>query len=1639
MTLIEEDPITMRPRDASSTSGSIGTQEALTGTILRQQQAAAVRRIEQQAEQRAEYVDKRKLRSWIKKSQRPKGKVAAPSQKATEISAIAMEKKTGRPRGQNLLENVSRVEQKKLQEWAESERSRAVEETIGIAEGQQTQYEWQMAELRAQQMREWSESIRAEGEAIGQRSEEFRTAKAYGYDSYEELQRAVQEEKAIKRANELGLALAETEQITQTIARSGYAGAAAEYGRDPGGMLAQQTAIVTAAQKSISQNFSDVITVDAKGYQGYLQEASSYAGKVKDLESRPAEPMTVQVQSVPKGWIGGTESSRVLAMQQQADETAGRALGRLGEVAGSVRQTLAPAMGGKQNVLDSATIFTQEAPAVRKLNREDLITYPVAKGTDISLEYLGNEFTRWKLAGDEGIRRTVSRPMDSLPEPAKVWARGMIPGFDTIPERLRNLKDMGIGIGKLVTMGGMSSAYVVPSLEWAAREPEAYAAVIGPATVLSFEQMAEEAQREPWEAAGAAMFMIAGPKASPIKYQRYSVPTGRKVTVPKWGKVFGPLTEVPEVVTYRGISAESPGHTVLKGGGFEPDWAGFETGSARHIGGITTKGPKPRAGLEVQMGKGKQLFETFKESTVYQIQSDVMAQRYALRLKPEEQPAFLSLYELSKDVRKTPADLIELHEPTLASSGAIRDPSGRVVADPKALKTAMIETDQVLYGSSLHEVMFGKAGTPGRTARFAGDIETMPIGRSESAAKHGIFEMAKAYPRGEVKRKGGKFPSYEIEVGGEALGGAHWGEYPFRVTKRGDRYIETVDPSHPKHLSQRRTLLPKPGEDVPIVKVPQSSRDIIQLESGLLIESPKIQFLRKLESMTGIDVEAGTFGARSARLGKDLFDIGEYVTLYEQSALKTYQKTGKPEYRQQAKQYRERWETVMENPRMKAAYEEFTADFMKTYPKQKAAAVALERRYGAPAPTTGRPFSEVVALDPWKLGADFLPGEVKASVGVPKHLEWVVKREGFIPQSDAPITIPLMQRVLRDSGRGEASAIFSAELKAMREFTKPTKPPVVRDPYEVITEVERLPEGRETRQQLLDLIKNVAPEAEIGGSFGMAIQSRKGKSGIPQDIDLSVADPLAVSKALKEQYFDIHLKPTETRVSGHGGIERHNPQSGEWYHAMDIHGLDKRPLFGEMDIGRYGLTVGGPITVKGLKIKPFKELALRKISNIAAMSREQIGTKTIKTETLSPSKLAIKDGMMVETGRVPKVVEKEVPVYEYFTAPEKHRGKDIADSLMALESHTKALSESIIEPAYIPKQVRLEDIRTDIGKVLKEGHLPVTKSGGKVYDQRTQALERMKSVHPENPLGIETVTKDILIDMGTEFRTGKTTVVKPESRFFRLPGTSRYFENPFAMQTHAVRRSISDIVSGRRELPIGFSTRMVGQRKGSPVKMDLDMPTTTTGKRPPEPAYPYGSKPAPKKSKTRGYTIPLSEKIYNISQRSKSPEGSKEGYIPRSRFTAKFTYRPEYRPGKLTYKIDYKPPEYRPSEYKIDYKPPGYKPPVYKPPGYVFTSRIHPPPPPPPPPPPRLLWGGKDKKRTKKVRHSIFGALEMQHNIKLWDEVLFGTSKKPMKERTSPFLTVMTGNRQFTIPKTQLGATKKRLKKEKTRIEAIQF
>lgn len=1220
MSLIEEDPITMRPKEDGSTSGSIGTQEALTGTILRQQQAAAVRRIEQQAEQRAEYVEKRKLRGWIKKSQRPKGKVAAPSQKATEISAISMEKKTGRPRGQNLLENVSRVEQKKLQEWAESEQARSVEETIGIAEGQQAQYEWQMAELRALQMRQWTEALQAEKEASAKRSEEFRTAKAYGYNSYEELQRAIREEKGIKRANELGLALAETEQITRTIAREGYAGAATEYGRDPGGMLAQQSSIVKAAQESISKNFSDIISVDAKGYQGYLQEASSYAGKVKELESRPIATATA----------AGTGISRIIAMQQRADAMINKAAGwTQGKAVGAVVGGTTTKEKPKTHTLLDVGLFKTEItltesqektiisdiertrpgwtvtgraePTVRKLRREDLWSYPIAKGTDISLEFLSDKFLQWKLASSEKIRRTVPGPLQPSAQA---------------------LKDIGIGMGKLVAMGGMSSAYVIPSLEWAAREPKAYAAVIGPATALSFEQMAEEAKREPWEAVGMALLMAVGPKASPIKYQKASIPTGKTVTVPKWGTVVGPLTKVPEVVTYRGFSIESPHLTILKGGGFEPGWAGFETGAARHIGGITTKGPKPYLGFEI-----------------------------------------------------------------------------------------------------------------------------------------------------------------------------------------------------------------------------------------------------------------------------------------------------------------------------------------------------------------------------------------KPSSGTPKHLQWFVEREGFVPQGpDASITVPLMQRAIREAPHGEAAPIFSAQLKGMRELSKPTKPPALRDPYEVITEVERLPEGRAARQELLDVMKQVAPEAEFGGSFGMAIQSRRGKSAIPQDIDVSVSDPVMVSKVLKERYFDIHLSPKETRVSKGGGIERYGRETGEWYHAMDIHSFEKPPFLGEMEIGRYGLTADRPIIVRDLKVKTFRELSQRKISSTATMGKIRTGGRKVRR----------------------KGVTEEVPTYEYFTTPEKHRGKDIADSLMALESHTAALSESVIEPMHLPRMARIEAVKSGIGKLLKDGQLPVTKTPAKVYDPRAQAFERMGSVLPERPGGLET------------------------SRFMRIPGTRRYVESPFARQTQILSKSISDVVSGRKELPIGFSirTRMTGELKGSPVKMNLDMPSTirqgriTERGRTKEPSYAY-SRPSPKKSRPVTYTLPGSSKVYRISQRGR------EGYVPPSDIPLSYTYPtplykpPGYKPSK------YKPPGYKPPVYNINYrlptyKPPGYKPPGYKPPSYTITTRILTPPPQRPPtrPPP---WGGKDKKRTKKVRHNIFGALEMQHNIKLWDEVLYGTSRRPMKARSSPFLTVMTGKQQFTIPKFKLGATRKRLQREKSRIEAIRF
>ena len=104
------------------------------------------------------------------------------------------------------------------------------------------------AEYNAKVSREYDAAIRERQAAVAE-------AQKYGYDSPEALQAAIREEKAIKRANELGLSLTESQQIAQTIAREGYQGAAAHYGQDPQAMIAEQTARAEAAQRSLQENF----------------------------------------------------------------------------------------------------------------------------------------------------------------------------------------------------------------------------------------------------------------------------------------------------------------------------------------------------------------------------------------------------------------------------------------------------------------------------------------------------------------------------------------------------------------------------------------------------------------------------------------------------------------------------------------------------------------------------------------------------------------------------------------------------------------------------------------------------------------------------------------------------------------------------------------------------------------------------------------------------------------------------------------------------------------------------------------------------------------------------------------------------------------------------------------------------------------------------------------------------------------------------------------------------------------------------------------------------------------------------------------------------------------------------------------
>lgn len=178
-----------------------------------------------------------------------------------EYVTVIRSKTPAQERREMLDQLVIREEQLKRDQWLQEEEIRAA-----VLPYQLREVERRLAHL------EYINKVSQENAAaVRERQAAVAEAQKYGYDSPEALQAAIREEKAIKRANELGLALTEAQIIAQTVAREGYSGAAIQYGRDPGELIAEQTAKAKAAQSSLAENFG--IEADPR-HQEYFGTAS---------------------------------------------------------------------------------------------------------------------------------------------------------------------------------------------------------------------------------------------------------------------------------------------------------------------------------------------------------------------------------------------------------------------------------------------------------------------------------------------------------------------------------------------------------------------------------------------------------------------------------------------------------------------------------------------------------------------------------------------------------------------------------------------------------------------------------------------------------------------------------------------------------------------------------------------------------------------------------------------------------------------------------------------------------------------------------------------------------------------------------------------------------------------------------------------------------------------------------------------------------------------------------------------------------------------------------------------------------------------------------------------------------------------
>lgn len=230
---------------------------------------------EREAELQKEYADIESEygRSKYLRSRRGEMKLRpAPATPVSDEYVIVIRGKT--PKRQRMLSDlVIGEEQLARERWLGEETVRAA-----VLPEQLRQQRAYLAQLEY-----INKASQEHAKAVLERQAAIAEAEKYGYHSPEALQAAIWEEKAIKHANELGRALAETQIVAQTVAREGYGGALTQLGRDPGELIAEQQAIAKAAESHL-ESFG--IKPEPQR-EAFLQEASAFATKAAAAPTQP--------------------------------------------------------------------------------------------------------------------------------------------------------------------------------------------------------------------------------------------------------------------------------------------------------------------------------------------------------------------------------------------------------------------------------------------------------------------------------------------------------------------------------------------------------------------------------------------------------------------------------------------------------------------------------------------------------------------------------------------------------------------------------------------------------------------------------------------------------------------------------------------------------------------------------------------------------------------------------------------------------------------------------------------------------------------------------------------------------------------------------------------------------------------------------------------------------------------------------------------------------------------------------------------------------------------------------------------------------------------------------------------------------